>query len=221
MKEFEQFTIDPTKCLQEITDLKHLLTADSLAERKTILPFFKKRKHLSAYIGSFNSNNIRSNLLAHEFTLGGDFVCDLVIGDSISHAFCFVEFENATKDSIFKKTNRTKSEWSQRLERGFGQLLDWMWKINEQRTAGSFFDLFGSNEPNCVTLLIIGRKKYLTKPTEKERFYWRRNNLIIGGKPIICMTYDDLLEALESRMAFVAAMANNEANLEQVTTGGH
>lgn len=220
MKAFRSFQIDPEKCHQELDDFAKLLCKQELEERKHILPFFEKHEHLAALIGSFNTLNSRYDKLAHELTLAGDFMCDLVTGDSQSCAYCFVEFEDATKNSIFIKTNRARSVWSSRLEKGFGQLLDWIWKVDEQRAAITFRHLFGSENPNCVNLLVIGRSCYLDNKNDWHRFYWRRDNVSVDNKPIICMTYDDLFDALKGKLSLTRAVFAKTTALQEVKYGG-
>jgi hypothetical protein len=81
-----------------------------LKENEDILPFFKDRPNLSACIGWYSPDNL-CNQIKHEFTLFGDFRADLVVGDSRNNTYCFIEFEDATKDSIFKnKKGKSTSE---------------------------------------------------------------------------------------------------------------
>lgn len=70
MKDFKKFTIDASNCNKQVGELEALLRADLLKERESILPFFRKREHLSALIGSFNPYNTRCNLLAYELKKG-------------------------------------------------------------------------------------------------------------------------------------------------------
>ena len=57
----------------------------------------------------------------------------MVVGDASSHAYCFIEFEDATETSIFKKTPKLTPEWSPRFEHGFSQLVDWiLWLENNK-----------------------------------------------------------------------------------------
>lgn len=83
MKAFEPFTFDRGRCLQEVNALRKWLGRGSvLEERKHILPFFRKRRFLSALLGSYGRDIIRFDRLAFELSLFGDFTCDLVVGDS-------------------------------------------------------------------------------------------------------------------------------------------
>lgn len=71
-------------CWSQLERLESLLQSrDALEERKEILPFFRANSDLAAYIGTYVSD-LDSDLLAEEYDLFGDFVCDLAIGDSRS-----------------------------------------------------------------------------------------------------------------------------------------
>src|SRR5437870_2196381 len=82
-KEFKKILFDPAQCRKELEQLRDMLATNSeLQERKQVLPFFKERLHLSAYLGSYHPEIVRYDLVAHELPLFGDFVVDLVVGDS-------------------------------------------------------------------------------------------------------------------------------------------
>ncbi|HCA97100.1 MAG TPA: hypothetical protein DEP38_21515, partial [Cyanobacteria bacterium UBA9226] len=64
-----------------------------------ISPFFRERHHLSAFIGSYHTNINRFDRLAFEYDIFGDFTEDIVVGDFVGKAYCFVEFEDAASNS--------------------------------------------------------------------------------------------------------------------------
>jgi hypothetical protein len=102
MKTLEKIDISVSRCKTELAEFKRLLDSKaSLSERDDILPFFNAHRHLAALVGSYNPRINRFDRIATEFSLFGDYACDLVIGDSITHNFCFVEFEDATPKSVF------------------------------------------------------------------------------------------------------------------------
>ena len=118
--------------LQEFDML--LRSKPNLSEAGDILPFFKANRHLAALIGSYNPRINEFNRIAAEFDLFGDYSCDLVIGDSVSRNFCFVEFEDATPNSVFvKKRGKATPEWSPRFDHGFSQILDWFAILEDQK----------------------------------------------------------------------------------------
>jgi len=128
-KEFKHIRFDPVQCRKEAEQLREFLATNrELQERMQVLPFFKNRLHLSAFLGSYHPEIVRYDLVAHEFPLFGDFTADLVVGDSKNSAFAFIEFEDASPQSIFVKKKATP-DWSPRFEHGFSQLVDWFFKL--------------------------------------------------------------------------------------------
>ena len=141
MKTFIRFRFDLKRCRTELDEFKKLLdNHPTLDERRDILPFFREREHLSAFIGSYFAPSIEnSDRLAFEYSLFGDFFCDLVVGDSARGVYCFVEFEDATPTSIFESRGQKATlEWSSRFERGFSQIVDWFWKLDDMRGTIEF-----------------------------------------------------------------------------------
>lgn len=111
MKGLDSFNLDIKQCLVELEEFeKLLLTNRELRENKDILPFFKDRLHLSAFIGFYVPQIIKVNQIKHEFSFYGDFRADLAVGDSVNNTYCFIEFEDATQDSIFVDKGRSTSD---------------------------------------------------------------------------------------------------------------
>ena len=111
MKHFDTLVFDQQTYERELAEFEQFLSkASTLHEQADILPFFRDRKHLSARLGRLAIGLNQVDRIAYEYDLFGDFVCDLVIGNAQTHDYCFVEFENATVDSIFiKKKGRYES----------------------------------------------------------------------------------------------------------------
>ena len=118
-KQLDPLSFDLARFQQELTAFDNLLRRKaSLKEREVVLPFFRKRPHLTAALGSFSLHLTVATELAFEFPLFGDFTTDLVLGDRTKGAFCLVEFEEGSADSIFKKQpKRGEPEWSARFDR--------------------------------------------------------------------------------------------------------
>src|SRR5262249_36890133 len=96
MKEFRKLAVDLQRCRKEVGALqKFLAPRRELKEEQHIRPFFEKRPYLSAFIGVYNPNIVHFDLLAFQYSLFGDFTCDLVVGDSVKKAYSFIEFEDA------------------------------------------------------------------------------------------------------------------------------
>lgn len=201
MKQLQTFTFDPKACRTELDELQHLLAASAeLEERRDILPFFRQRKHLSAFIGSYSPYLFRYNQLAYEYSLFGDFDCDLVAADAQARSYCFVEFEDARPDSIFvTRKGKNTPEWASRFEHGFSQLVDWFWKLDDARASAEFRHRFGPKQPHFLGVLVVGRGTTLTD-REQHRLDWRLARVVIDSKPVFCVTYDQLLHDLHERL---------------------
>jgi len=137
MKTLEKIDLSVSKCKTELADFKKLLDGKAaLSERDDILPFFRAHKHLAALVGAYNPKINRFDRIATEFRLFGDYACDLVIGDSVSHNFCFVEFEDASPKSILTtKKGKSTPEWSPRFDHGFSQIIDWFLVLEDQKRS--------------------------------------------------------------------------------------
>jgi hypothetical protein len=133
MKTFEALAFDPARCRKEVGELRAWLARRPvLDEAKHLRPFFRKRRHLSAFIASYSPDIVRFDRLAFEYPLFGDFNADLAVGDSVKHAYCFVEFEDAGPGSLFvQQGKKATREWSARLDHGYGQIIDWFAKLDD------------------------------------------------------------------------------------------
>lgn len=201
MKKFLTVEFDLIACRKQLSEFKELLRRKSLSELDDILPFFREHQQLSLFISSYNPNIIRRDRIAFEYDIFGDFRSDLVLGDSVSHSYCFVEFEDAAANSIFvSKSGRSVPDWSPRLDRGFNQILDWFWKLNDFERTEEFENRFNSRSIDYNGLLVIGRDEYL-EPREKKRLNWRRKKLIVNSIiHVQCITFDNLYEDLSARL---------------------
>jgi Domain of unknown function (DUF4263) len=201
MKTLEKFRIRHDQCQRELIELKAMLDGSSaLKERTDILPFFRTHQHLAALVGSYNPQINQFDRIATEFDLFGDFTCDLVVGDSKSHNFCFVEFEDAAANSIFvKKRSKATPEWSPRFEHGFSQILDWFSILEDQKRTVQFQSKFESLTIQYVGLLVIGRRHYLDE-SQYSRLRWRSDQVNVGNKKVYCLTFDELYQTLELKL---------------------
>jgi hypothetical protein len=200
MKTLAPITFDHGLCSNEFGEFRSWLSAKShLGERKDVLRFFRPRQQLATLFGVFNSGIARVDRLAWEFDIFGDFACDLVVGDSEGQQYCFVEFEGATKKSIFeKKGNKATREWGRMFEHGYSQIIDWIHKLSGT-SRDDLLKRFGSYEIRYETALVIGRDADLDA-SEKQRLAWRADNVSVNVKKVTCITYDDLLRQLSVRL---------------------
>ena len=212
-KEFIKIQFDAEQCRREADELRHLLATNSdLHERKQVLPFFKSRLQLSAFLGSYHPEIVRYDLVAHELPLFGDFVADLVVGDSKNGAFAFIEFEDASPDSVFVKRKATP-DWSGRFEHGFSQLVDWFFALHEQGQTVAFEDKFGNRTIRHLGILVIGRSEHLGIQ-EKQRLRWRQEFVLLNSKQIYCKTFDQLRDDILDRLEQFPTTAKVETAIE-------
>jgi len=201
MKRFEQHQFSPVACRRELARFEKLLADNyELGEREHILPFFRENRNLAAFVGSFVADIAYPDLLATEYDLFGDFVCDLVIGDSASRSFLLVEFEDARPRSLFLPGGaRSTPEWSPRLEHGFSQVVDWFWKLDDMQGTVDFEQRFGTRAAAIHGLLVVGRDQTL-ESREQARLRWRQDHTIVNSKRISIITYDQLASGLGYRL---------------------
>lgn len=89
---------------------------------------------------------------------------DLVVGDSVTHTYTFIEFEDAQASSVFvKHGGKATREWSPRFLREFSQLVDWFCKLDDQRDTGDFETRFGKRSIDITGLLVVGRLRDLSE----------------------------------------------------------
>jgi hypothetical protein len=202
MKKFDSITFDPRSCRKELDELKALLDENQeLDERKQILPFFRERPNLSVFIGSYFAYISTFDRIAYEYDIFGDFKADLAFGDSTSGWYGFVEFEDGTSSSIFrKKAGKATLEWSPRFERGFSQVVDWFWKLLDMKGTRALGHRFGPEYAGYEGMLIIGRSDHLSQKG-KDRLRWRRDHVTVNAKHVHCVTFDNLYQHLDDRLS--------------------
>lgn len=198
MKILQPHTLDPTKCRAEWNDFSKLLASkQTLSERKDILPFFKNRRDLSLLICNYFPMIKNPDRFAHEYSIDGDFVADLVVGDSSAHKYLLVEFENGSADSIFKqKGKKATPDWAPRFEGAYSQLIDWLWKLEDKRSTADFVNTFGNRRATFQALIIIGKDMNLS-PQEIDRLNWRVDRTKIDSNSISIVSFNQLWEDLD------------------------
>ena len=203
MKSFINVAFDSATCQTELEELRDFVAGvESLSEQRDILPFFRSRKQLSAFIGTYHPRMTSIDLLAFEYDIFGDFTADLVIGDSRTSSFLFVEFEDMTDKSIFRKLRgKHTPEWARRFEHGASQIVDWLWKISDMRQSADFINRFGSRNANIETMLVLGNTNALSQ-RELARLRWRTDQLLVDSKKIWCLGFDSLASDLLSKLDF-------------------
>lgn len=187
---------------QAIAEFKLLLeTHSELSEKKDLQPFFKKNSiliFLLAGLGRISRTKVDE--YEFEFDLWQDLVCDIGIGDSKANTYCLIELEGAKQNSIFKNKPKNYPKYSECLECGYSQIVDWFFKIDEMKSTSSIKRRFAGDYPRINAVLIIGRSHFFKTDLERNRFNWRRDNILIGAKNVNCLTYDELLAYFEGKM---------------------
>jgi hypothetical protein len=200
-KKFKQIKLDPKQCRAEIAEFGVLLKSKkALSERKDIQPFFKSRLQISAFIGSYMRDIGPATEYAFEYPVHGDFAVDLVVGDQAHRRFCVIEFEDGREDSIFKRASgKSMSEWSQRFEHGFSQIVDWFTLLDDLKNTKRFQKDFGTNHIRFSALLVIGRDAGVDDD-DRVRLDWRTEKVRVDSHPVECVTFDGLHEHMDRHL---------------------
>ena len=192
--------------LQEIEDFRAFLSGNPRAERAEFLPFFAARDQICAYLATINGAVPQADCVAHEFSLWGDFVCDMVSGSRQSAGFVFVEFEDAGRASLFRQVSgRRVSRWGARVEAGISQVTDWLFRLDSARNSSEMERDFGHRHVRPLGLVVAGRRSEVS-PYDQMRLNWRSEHTVVGGSKVVIMTYDDLLEWLDGRASLVRTL---------------
>lgn len=201
-----EYSFDINDCDKQLQELDELLTKKleiPEAGEKGLQKFFSDRPNLILLLG-FWSFGLEPSLYKAEASLfGNEFRADFVVANRSRRKFIFVEFEDATENSVFKpKAQRSSSanvsyEWSSRYEHGLSQVIDWHYRMDDYERTHKFEEYFGSRDVSYTGLLVIGRSAFLEKSGLMKRFQWRSEKTVVNSKPIHCITFDQLLH--ESR----------------------
>jgi hypothetical protein len=189
MRNLEKHIFNPSNARKEWQEYENFLFSHiELKEQNDVLPFFKQRHNLSVLIGTYFPQITTLDCYAHEFCLSGSFRPDLIVGDSTSHHYLLVEFENGTPYSIFTKTKN----WATRFEKAHSQLVDWLWKLDDMKSTSDFQTTFGSRDASFHCLIVIGKGMNL-EIQEKNRLIWRTQKTIINSISIQIVSFEQLL----------------------------
>lgn len=197
MKNLLTRTLNPINCRSEWNTYNSLLSAkQTLSEQRDVLPLFKKSIDLSLLICSYFPKIKTPDRLAHEYEIDGDFVADLVVGDSATQQYLLVEFENGEANSVFKqKRKKATPDWAPRFEGAYSQLIDWLWKLEDKRSTGDFVNTFGSRRATFQGLIVIGKDMNLSQQ-EKDRLKWRMDRTMIDSNAISSVSFNELSDDL-------------------------
>jgi hypothetical protein len=207
MKALDVISFDFDLCRKQFEDFRGLLASkDELSESADVLPFFRARQHLALLFGKFNSRIAWADRIGWEFDIFGDFACDLVVGEWGRGEYCFVEFEDASGDSVFERRGKKATrEWGRRFDHGYSQIIDWAHKLDDRSASADFLARFGVREIKFEAVLVIGRDKHLD-PGEQHRLSWRTDKVLVNTKKVVCMTFDQLFSQFAVRLDILTAV---------------
>ena len=141
-----------------------------LRKRDDILPFFAAREQLIALMGTYNPKIENVDRIATEFDIFGDHAADLAVGDTKEHQYCFVEFQRCYENKHLQKEGKQSDPRMVRSIRSrLSQIIDWILWLENQKHTVSYTQRFGVGEIQFVGLLVVGRDRYLTEPSLKQR----------------------------------------------------
>ncbi len=182
------------------------MAKSEVSERDDILPFFRERPHLAAFLGTYAPTINTVDQVGVEVRLFGQFVTDVVAGHREKKAYCMVEFEDGLSSSIFVRRGRHTSDWATRFEHGVSQIIDWLWLLDDQEHTLAFEEMFGARPIHLTLLLIIGRDSGVSD-ADRRRLDWRSQHVAINSHRIYLYTFDELLRDLRERVKGFQAWA--------------
>jgi hypothetical protein len=101
----ESIQFDASKLEEELKAFEFLLTKPNLREQKHVLPFFKKHKHLTSYMGTFAPNIGPATHLCFEYEFFGDFRADILLGNLQAKEFVSSSLRRP-RTTVFSRNSR-------------------------------------------------------------------------------------------------------------------
>ncbi len=201
MSKLLKHTYSLADCEKEVEQFaSHLKKGKLVKERDQILPFFKKRAHLTSMFSEFDAEMDLCDRIAHDLDLFRTYRPDIVVGNSAQGRYCFIELEEAKKYSVFSKELKSgKSDWGRVLEHGLGQIIDWMYDLDDLKRTNKYKAIFAKNEISFEVILVAGRNEDFSDP-QRERLKFRSENNQFGTKRVRIYTYDDLASFFQQRV---------------------
>ena len=194
---------DANAAQRELAEFKSLLDANQvLKEREHVLKSFDKWPNLCLLIGEYHPRIREADLIKREFEIANYFRADLAVRQDSNSDVCLVEFEPAGENDIFKLSDPKRiPPWSNAMEKGFSQIVDWAWAIDNHRDQAEFKDAFGAKRPKVTAVLVVGRDASLSDHVSQDRWEWRSEWAKFPNiSAIFLQTYDELYRALDVRL---------------------
>ena len=202
MKSIVNFAFSTDSCAKDLSAFSLALNRqEGRLSREHMRAFFAEHKHLSAFLASYISHFTRFDYVAFGVDVLDVFHADLIVGDSHTGRFLFITFEGADPTSLFDRDTPAQSKWARDFERGYSRVIDWFWAFSLLQHTSACSKFFGTEVTEYYGMLVVGRSDGLTAE-ETDRLTWRQSKLLVDDRPIITLTYDDVLEDLEQRLLF-------------------
>jgi hypothetical protein len=200
MSSFESIKFDLKLADTELTSFKTWLAGITFVGETAIVAEIEARRHMACLLAS-TLGLPAPDMIRFQLALKGMFRTDLVLGNDAQRKFGLIEFEDAEANSIFRKGTAQYRYWGNRLEHGFGQILDWAWVRSDHPNDSVLVAGFGGPITASAFAVICGRDASLRDDVEQRRFRHRRNNLKVEGQPALVLTYDEMVRNMEDNLA--------------------
>jgi len=208
MIKMTEATLEIAKCEDDLKAFEALLQNpnEELGETE-LLKFFTNHPNLILLMGKIV---LSPRFYMDEFNLFNEFYPDFGIADKNKESFVFVEFEEAKQFSIFgEKVNKAsiRHEWGVKLERGFSQIINWFYRLEDHKRSNKFKEHFGGKEIKYWGILVVGRDAHIP-PGASERIEWRFDRVTVDLKRVYFYTYDGLYRELKSKFEILLEERN-------------
>jgi len=98
-------------------------------------------------------------------------VCDTLSGSKHNGALIFIEFENASATSLFRRVaGRRVSRCGARFEAGLSQVTDWLFRLDCARNWSEMERDFGIRQRRPLGLVVADRRSKVTPYDERAYF---------------------------------------------------
>jgi len=201
--DFGKIAFSAIQAQTELTSFSAWMAAHEYFGERVVLNEIAARPQMACLLG-FTIMMPASDLIKFEFGIKGLFRADLAIGNDKSRQFVLVEFEGGEHDSLFKGGTRKYRRWSARLERGFGQVVDWGWAKHSHPGDAVFTSSFGGKVFDDCYIVVCGRNPPVGS-LEEQRFDFRRTRVQLNGVPVRFYTYDNMVDAMTDNLAALLA----------------
>jgi hypothetical protein len=192
MSQLLPIKLDMKEVERQFKQFREFLQSRKFFSETEVVNHLKERQHLCCLILFVIYGVPAANLYKFEFQIQGIFL---------------VEFEGGEENSLFGPgTTSQVRDWSRQVGRGFGQLVDWGWAIDDARSTTILKNAFGCSHLAVQFLLVCGRDHGLDQ-TEQSRLFWRANNVVLQTRPATCLTYDGLLEFFRATIEAIKSCA--------------